>query len=660
MQPGKDSMDIPSQRSVLSLHRLRSLYTHLTFPSLLRLILTFVLLTGSVLASWSLLVPPAAAASLKTTASAASLQVARQDQPQHNMSSTTAQQLTSSSSFLSRSATQLAAVHTVSSTAPYDGLGQLPFYTFIKHPLTSSSCTCGGKTLYVNVADGNLLLHSVEEQVRGTGIDLSVESFYNSLANSSRDLGNNWNFSVGNDVRLDFSDPLGGIIYHGPSGYSAYFAKNSNGTFKDVPGLNATLVKNGDGSYDMTFHQSSEKLHFGGSGHLLYLQDKNGNKISIAYDGSYDVVAYTDTQSRTTSVNSQAVAGFTDPGGEVVKIADPNGKVVTYSYDSSHRLTNTTDQKGHSTQYGYNNNDLTSVTDGRDNITTIAYDGSHRVTSIKDPLNGVTSFTYNSGTTVVTDANGHATTYTYDAQYKVTSVKDANGNVSKTSFDATNYNVTQTTDALTNTNIFQFDVNNNLTSVTDGNGKKSTATYASPGLTYYPDSATDEQGNKLSYSYNGNANLTQVKDGLASQNTENYSYNTNGTINSVTDANGHITSYSYDSKGNLTGITQPSPLGAETLTHDVLSRVTSVTDGKNQKTTYGYTNLNQIETITYADGSTINYSYDQDNNLISQIDHTGTTSFTYDALNRMTSKTLPGGATISYSYDKVGNLTHLH
>jgi YD repeat-containing protein len=444
MQSGKESVNVSSQRSVLSMRRLRSLCTHLTFPLLTRLVLTTLLLTGSVLASWSLLVPPAAAASLKAATAASSLQASTQNQQQLKTSHTAAQQASSSTSTsLSRMLEQKTTPN-VSSSAPYDGLGQLPFYTFIKHPLTSSSCTCGGKTLYVNVANGNLLLHSVEEQVRGTGIDLSVESFYNSLANSSRDLGNNWNFSVGNDVRLDFSDPLGGIIYHGPSGYSAYFAKNSNGTFKDVPGLNATLVKNADGSYDMTFHQSSEKLHFGGSGHLQTLQDKNGNTISIAYDSSYDVVSYTDTQGRTTSLNHQTVAGFTDPGGEIIKIADPNGKVVTYSYDSN---------------------------------------------------------------------------------------------------------------------------------------------------------------------------------------------------------------------GNLTGITQPSPLGSETLTHDVLSRVTSVTDGKNQTTSYGYTNLNQIETVTYADGSTITYSYDQDNNLISQIDHAGTTSFTYDALNRMTSKTLPGGTTISYTYDKVGNLT---
>ncbi|MBA2393030.1 MAG: hypothetical protein H0V70_09830, partial [Ktedonobacteraceae bacterium] len=305
MQSGKDRMNVSSQRPLLSLQRLRSLCPPITFPHLLRLVLTLLLLTGSVVASWSLLVPPAAAARLQTTVPASPLQPVKQDQPQRNSSSTTARQITSPATFLSKAATQRVTVSAVSSTTPYDGLGQLPFYTFVKHPLTSASCTCGGKTLYVNVADGNLLLHSVEEQVRGTGIDLSVESFYNSLANFSRDLGNNWNFSVGNDVRLDFSDPLGGIIYHGPSGYSAYFTKNSNGTFKDVPGLNATLVKNGDGSSDMTFHQSSEKLHFGGSGHLLFLQDKNGNKINIAYDGSYNVVAYTDTQSRTTSVNHQ-------------------------------------------------------------------------------------------------------------------------------------------------------------------------------------------------------------------------------------------------------------------------------------------------------------------------------------------------------------------
>jgi len=112
----------------------------------------------------------------------------------------------------------------------------------------------------------------------------------------------------------------------------------------------------------------------------------------------------------------------------------------------------------------------------------------------------------------------------------------------------------------------------------------------------------------------------------------------------------------YDSKGNLIGVTPPSPLGSESFTYDGLSRVISSTDGKGQTTTYTYNNLNKLTKITYADGSSVSYTYDADNNLITEVDSTGTTTFTYDALNGMTGKSLPNGTTISYTYDKVGNL----
>ncbi len=316
-----------------------------------------------------------------------------------------------------------------------------------------------------------------------------------------------------------------------------------------------------------------------------------------------------------------------------------------------------TDLAGISTAYAYTGSDLTSITDVLNNATTLAYDGSHRVTSITDPQAGVTSFAYNAGTTVVTDANGHATTYTYDSTFKVSRTTDALGHSSSTTYDATNYNVTQGQDALANTSTFTFDTNNNLTSATDGSGAKSTATYTNTSFPYYPDSTTDARGNTLSYAYDATGNMASVKDSLATQNNVSYSYNSNGTISKLTDANGNVTSYGYDGSGNLSSITPPSPLGSEALTYDALSRVSSVTDGKGQRTAFSYNNLDRVLQAAYADGSTVNDSYDGDGNLTSVIDNTGQTSFSYDSLNRMTKKTLPGGTSISYTYDKVGNLT---
>lgn len=63
------------------------------------------------------------------------------------------------------------------------------------------------------------------------------------------------------------------------------------------------------------------------------------------------------------------------------------------------------------------------------------------------------------------------------------------------------------------------------------------------------------------------------------------------------------------------------------------------TDGKGQTTTFSYNGDSQPITITYSDGTTINYGYDAADNRTSLVDGTGTTTFQYNALNQQTQLT---------------------
>jgi RHS repeat-associated protein len=81
-------------------------------------------------------------------------------------------------------------------------------------------------------------------------------------------------------------------------------------------------------------------------------------------------------------------------------------------------------------------------------------------------------------------------------------------------------------------------------------------------------------------------------------------------------------------------------------------------DAKGQKTSFAYDSANRLTTITYADASTVSYSYDADGNRTSMADAHGTTSYAYDALDRVRSIAQPGG-TVLYAYDKVGNRVSL-
>ncbi|MBA2678338.1 MAG: hypothetical protein H0U76_08095, partial [Ktedonobacteraceae bacterium] len=122
-------------------------------------------------------------------------------------------------------------------------------------------------------------------------------------------------FNTGHDIRLDLSNPAAAITYHGPSGYSAYFARNTSGGYKDAPALNATLSPDGSG-YKLTFHKSGEVLGFGSNSHLQYIKDKNGNQITLAYNSSLDVVSITDTQGRVFSLYVNIKTSPLDKGPE--------------------------------------------------------------------------------------------------------------------------------------------------------------------------------------------------------------------------------------------------------------------------------------------------------------------------------------------------------
>jgi hypothetical protein len=251
----------PGELSVLR-QQLRRLLPRITFPRLLRIVLIVTLVTGAVLGQLSLLKARAYEEVItdKTLTNPPSVQT------QGGGASKQPSQPKQALDYLSRS--MPFAPQDVSSSQPFDGLGDLSFYTYVKHPINSSSCSCGKREVLVNVANGNLLVHSVDVQITGTaGVDLDIEGYYNSQGDTSLSLdhGKNWTLSVGHDLRLDTSNASTGITLYGPSGYAAYFAYDStNSKYTDAPGLNATLKEDGSSSkYALTFHKTGIEWIFG-------------------------------------------------------------------------------------------------------------------------------------------------------------------------------------------------------------------------------------------------------------------------------------------------------------------------------------------------------------------------------------------------------------
>src|SRR5712692_543944 len=130
------------------------------------LVLVFLAITGFVLTAWSSLALPVLAASRTAFLSASA-------------STHTDHAATSQLPRQSHSNTGATHTRTTLSSSSVNELGLLPFYTYIQQRLTAH------QTLSINVANGNLVIASNDLHLAGTGLGLSVSSYYNLQASTS-------------------------------------------------------------------------------------------------------------------------------------------------------------------------------------------------------------------------------------------------------------------------------------------------------------------------------------------------------------------------------------------------------------------------------------------------------------------------------------------
>ncbi|MFL5816647.1 MAG: DNRLRE domain-containing protein [Conexibacter sp.] len=557
--------------------------------------------------------------------------------------------------------------------------GQLGDYTMDSQAIDDRA------QLKVNVASGNLLIDSHDLHIAGRGLDLDVGRYFNSGDDWSRQMGFGSGLSVGKDIELLRCDSTGSMCFTGENGYHARFRKNADGTYAPAPAVNASLVRNGDGTWTMTFNRTGVRYTFFNNDDtfLTDVVDRNGNRIHFDYTSSR-LSEIHDTQGRQIDVTRNV-------SGDITKIQDPTGRHWDYGYDGSRHLTSVTDPEGRVTTYRFDaNDDVDRITDPRGNYIYITYDSAGRVASVTRTVDGTTTndvttrYAYSGptgpctgrddvGRTIVTDARGHDTSYCWNAKGEVTSSRDAlNRDSSKTytpNGDAASYTSFVGT-GNTATTTLTYDTDNNVTQRQQPAGERDSAAYWSaasntrdPLRRYRPQSFTDPQGTDTFYGYDDNGNTTDVKDDSTSpRNQATLTYNSDGTLRSATDGEGHQTTFGYDVDGNLTSVTPPSvtspgTLAATTYTYDSLSRVATVRDGRGGTLTLSYDGLDRVTSVSASDGSCFTNTYDANGNLTERDDSTGNrTAYTYDTLNRRTYEDFPGSSYNQYSYDKTSNL----
>ena len=436
---------------------------------------------------------------------------------------------------------------------------------------------------------------------------------------------------------------------------------------------------------------------------MTSVTDALGQVIAYGYDAMSNLTSKTDALSRTTNYDYDDFNRL----GKITYPAATSGAprlFETFSYNAAGQVTHRKDTAGRVTSYAYDSaNRVTGMTDADNKTTGFEYDALSRVTALVDALNQRYQFAYDAvGRPTQITRGGASMSYAYDAVGNRVQRTDYNGTVTNYTYD--NLNRLTTTTYPTRAASYVYDPLGNLTRVTNENGvinigydsRYRVSSFNDPffyGISYNYDAAGNRTKLSLNgatyatYAYDAANRMTSLKDG-ANQDFP-HNYDAANRLTSRGAPNGVTTSFAYDNLDRLTGLAHvkgtttlinnqyqyndannitswANAAGNHTYAYDTLDRLTSATNSaqpnesysynaagnrtsSHASPTYGYGPFNKLTTTAIA-----SYSYDNNGNLISKTDSSGTITFSWNEENQLRQVTLPDGQSVNYKYDGLG------
>jgi RHS repeat-associated protein len=433
------------------------------------------------------------------------------------------------------------------------------------------------------------------------------------------------------------TDALGGVRTYSynlmsyPTGYTDALGNLTNYEYDDYNRITKKIYPQGvPGGVRIT-----KTYAYDAAGNLIKSTDQAARSTSYEYDAANRLVKVTDPALKVTQYEYNGRSQMT-------AVIDALNQRYDYTYDSLGRLTQTT-RGGVSMSYVYDAmGNRTQRTDYNGARTTYAFDAVNRIIKITYP-NAITSvYTYNklSRLLTATNATGKVTLH-YNGMMRVDTTTDVFGQVLNYTFDA-NGNRTAMSFDTTTAATYQYDPLNRLTTITDGAGAVFGYGYDATGKV---SSRTLPNGIVSTYQYNGVGRLMRLQDTLGATTIADtqYKYSAPGYITQQIDLGG-THAYTYDNMNRLLGATYPGQT-TESYRYDAVGNRTT----SHLSASHGYQPFNKLVST-----STGTYSYDNNGNMLTKTDSTGTWAYTWDYENRLTQATRQDGVTVSYKYDALG------
>jgi len=426
----------------------------------------------------------------------------------------------------------------------------------------------GNDRVYVNAANGNLVIDRTDEILTGVGADEAYSLTYNS-EDGSTFAGTPMAWNLGSHRRI--VDITGTV---------------------NTAGSTATRIAR-DGSSTLFTWDATKNCYTSsdGSGPTDELRFATG------------VWTWTDGASRATEQYSMTSGTFV-----LKSVADADGNTQTYGYDGNGNLTQITEANGDYCSIVWSGGRPTDIVthytnaSGLQTLTRVHYvwDNLYRLVSAKVDLTPADGS--------IADGKVYTTTYGYDGtSLRVTSIGQSDGSHLDIGYtqSGTSWYVTSLTETVASgvnrvTGLY-YDLANRATAVTDPLGGVTTMRYDAAG------------------------NLTQLvrpspAPGAAAPTTS-FTYNLTGDVTFVTE-NGHTTAYEYDDRGNRTlirdaaGDTVTRTYGTKnellTETHWLVADPDGAGAGAPQQpatTRYAYDAENHLRFIVSAEGDVTEFQY---------------------------------------------------
>lgn len=433
--------------------------------------------------------------------------------------------------------------------------------------------------VYVNAANGNLIIQRQDDLLVSAGIDMVSLRTYNSQGVIAADkLNSGWRMSAvmslaNASAGINPNAAGSQILRTDRDGSSYLYAYNSSGAYAgkytraDDPGAR-DVMSYASGSKRWTLDEGdSHAIHLfdwnNNAGKLQSSADADGNTISYSYNNDGAVTAIRDSAS-----NESITYAYTSKLLTQVTTTRGNGSIVRvrYSYET-YQVGGTNYQRlqtvrtdlspddssvadGRVYEIGYeylaSSNQVSAITQTDGTRLKFDYDNARRVTAITqtsaDGVTRTTQLSYGAGNTVIQDALGNRTTFTYDAANRLIGLLGPDGASHSYSYDDFD-NLTSQTDGRGNVITYAYDDNGNQirqqwgTGSSSGSGRTITRTYGARNQllceTRYEGVDPDHGGSAAP---------------LGAQTTR-YVYNAQNHLIFEISPEGRVTEHRYDSKG---------------------------------------------------------------------------------------------------------------